>query len=107
MNLVTVVKYFTATNTDALSGTELDPPPRDGVIVVTAFSDNVTATLEIAQAHHQAGKTNIIPYSGTNADIKMEAGVPFRLPVKAGQRPAVVIGGTVSKVHLVAQFYPA
>jgi len=93
----------TATNTDCLSATELDQPSRDGVLYLWAASTVNTATLEVPQADHQPGKTALLR-KRTDGIPSLRDDPPFVIPVKKGQRPTIVLGGTTGTVHFTGQF---
>jgi len=95
----------TAANTDVLAGTELDQPVR-GTLYLYAASTVNTATLEVPQALHQPGKTALLR--------KRTDGIPiigqdpaFIIPVIAGQRPVIVLGGTTGTCHFTGVFTPS
>lgn len=93
----------TATNSDILSGTELDAPPRSGVLYLWAASTVNTATLEIPQMGHRTGVTALLR-KRTDGIPDIKADPPFIVPVKQGVRPTIVLGGTTGTCHFTGRF---
>lgn len=90
----------TAVSSDILSGTDLDQPLSDGVAYVWCASTVNTATLEVAQPGHSPGNTNLIQ-KRTDGIPECNAQLPWKIPLRKGKRPVVVLGGTTGTVHFV------
>jgi hypothetical protein len=93
----------TAVNTDVLSGTELDSPPGNGTLFLYCASTVNTATVEVAQPGHEAGRTQLIR-KRTDGIPSLHDDAPFIIPVVKGKRPTVVLGGTTGTCHFTAIF---
>lgn len=100
---IKVYKEFTATNTNMLSGTELDTPPYSGILRVWVASTVNTATIECPQGGslHKTGVTNVIEkFTDGRPDISKDA--CYIIPVTVGQIPKLILGGTTGTVGLLA-----
>ncbi|MBV6343448.1 hypothetical protein [Candidatus Magnetobacterium casense] len=91
----------TATNTNVLSGTELDSPPASGSLVLYAASTVNTATLEVPQAFHKPGVTALLR-KRTDGIPNITDDPPFIIPVQKGTTPVLVLGGTTGTCHFTA-----
>lgn len=94
----------TSTSSDCLASTELDQPSRNGTLLIWAASTVNTATLEVPQAGHNPGVTNLLPKASDGIPL-VDRVIPYKVQVTAGKRPMVVLGGTTGTVHITAAFY--
>lgn len=99
-----VEKEETSTSTDVLSGTELDQPEGNGIILLWACSTVNTATLEVPMDGHGPGKTALLR-KRTDGIPSIKEDPPFMIGVSKGVRPIIVLGGTTGTCHFTAAFY--
>lgn len=94
----------TAVSSDALASTELDQPAQNGTLLIYAASTVNTATIEVPQAGHNPGVTNLLPKASDGIPL-VDRVIPYKVRVSAGKRPIVVLGGTTGTIHITAAFY--
>ncbi len=95
----------TGADGDVFSGTEIDQPKSNGIGIYFAASTVNTATVEVPQAGHDPGKTSLLQLRA-NGIPDINAQVGFKIPIRAGARPVISLGGTTGTVHhLLAVYY--
>ncbi len=94
---------FTAVNSDCLSATSLASPPTNGTMFIVAASTVNTATLALPQYGAEPDRT-VLLQKRTDGIPEFQAQPTMVIPVIAGKRPVLVLGGTPGTVHLVVGF---
>lgn len=100
-----IEKEETSTSTDVLASTEFDPVPGNGKLYVWVASTVNTATLEVPQANHRTGITQLIR-KRTDGIPSIKEDQAFVVPCKAGTHPVLVLGGTTGTVHFTVGWKP-
>lgn len=98
------VKLFTATSTDALSGTQLVNSPGNGEYHIYIASSVNTATLSITKPGGQAATSDTIAL-WVNGVPPIDSCLPYVVPVVKGDKVVVSIGGTTGNIYMVVAFY--
>ena len=101
---LTVSTKFTATNTNCLSGTQLETAPTNGKYVVYIASTVNTATVSVSAPGQQAAQDDDVPLF-SNGVPPLDQANPWCLKVRAGQKPVVNLGGTTGTVYCITQFF--
>ncbi len=89
---------LTAVNSSCLDDTDADSPKGPGVLYLWVCSTVNTATLETTQVGHDAGKLILIR-KRTDGIPSLEDDPPITIPLVAGTKPVVVLGGTTGTCH--------
>lgn len=101
---LTVVKFFSAVNTNCLSGSVLETIPTDGTLVISIASSVNTATIAINAGQLGAALADNVEL-WANGVPPLKDAAAYRIPVRAGVKPIVALGGTTGNVYMVAQFF--
>lgn len=88
---ITVMVSTTATNTNALSATQLDPIPYDGNLILYTASTAADSTLSLKLADQLVVDARTIPQVSTTGIPRMSDDVGFAQAVINGVRAAVVL----------------
>lgn len=102
---LTSKRYVTATNSNVLSGTQLESAPYNCTYMVLIAADNATTTATITAPGAQAALDDFVVLR-TNGIPDASADVGYIINLAQGQRPVIAIGGTVSKCTVITQVFP-
>lgn len=104
MHRLDVIRLFTGTNTDLLSGTAFDPLPARGIMRVYIASTVNTARVEIrpsASASPHGAGVEAVPLFANG--VPLSNGPYFEFEVKAGEKVGIELSGTTGTVYCWAQ----
>ena len=88
----------TAADTDVFSGTDIANPDFDGTALLWMASTVNTATVEVNAIGHKPGNT-VLLRKRTDGIPSLQDDPCFKIPIKKGSGPKVVLGGTTGTVH--------
>lgn len=103
--MIEVVVVDTSADTDALSGTDLQTVPEDGLLLIFAASTVNTATISAGMGGRQVSRATALKLRTNGVPNVSDDGPVLQFGVNAGQRPVIDIGGTTGTVYTVARHF--
>jgi len=105
-NVITVEQTITATNTDFLSGTQLDQPGQPGVYTVFLASTVGDTTVTITLGGQQITNAAVITLRA-NSEIRENEDPWFQVTSLTGGRPVIAITEvTAATIRVRVRFLP-
>lgn len=103
--MIEVVTVDAAADADALAGTDLETIPSAGLLLIFVASTVNTATITMTTPGRQTARTIAIKLRANGVPNVDQDSPVFSLPVQAGTRPVVNLGGTTGTIFTVARFF--
>jgi len=102
-----VVVVDTSADTDALSATDLETIPEDGLLVIFCASTVATATLTASLPMINFTRAILLPLRAGGVPNINEDNPIVSVIVQAGERPTINLGGTTGTIFTIAMFKTA
>lgn len=105
--MITDAQLLTASNSDALAGTQLDQPGVPGVYTIFASSDVADSTITITLGGRTVVNAAVV-VERANAEIRENEDPFFTIVSRTGGRPVInIVEVTAMNLRLVTRFLPA